>query len=250
MGISVTSTIVSTALSSNKYPIVSTFDPPNYIPGLRTMLLEDCRLILDKPFDEKNVLVEGFRTLLGQGSNGGGDENSKKYKIIEIDRTELSISELLKKYFFSGNHHTSCSFILQKSRNSTIEHYSIVDDKQTKDFEKENTEIPANKVKNDKTNNNSISSTFSTYKYTKEDIDNFFVSDNGQGEDHTLEESICRPLIGIQNYKPFFKYCKICPKVEFQSLISIENHIRLKDPEKHKAKLLELLEKEEKKDSG
>jgi hypothetical protein len=45
--------------------------------------------------------------------------------------------------------------------------------------------------------------------------------------------------------KPFFKYCKICPKVEFLSLISIENHIRLKDPSKHKAKLLEYLEKEE-----
>jgi len=45
-------------------------------------------------------------------------------------------------------------------------------------------------------------------------------------------------------YYYFFMYCNICPKVEFQSLISIESHIRLKDPEKHKAKLIELLQQE------
>src|SRR6476646_10684595 len=64
------------------------------------------------------------------------------------------------------------------------------------------------------------SSNISNYKYTVEDIDNFFASDNGQEEEHTIEESICRPLIGKHSYKPFFHYCKICPKVEFQSLLS------------------------------
>jgi hypothetical protein len=49
-------------------------------------------------------------------------------------------------------------------------------------------------------------------------------------------------LIGQRSNKPFFKYCKICPKVEFQNLISMENHIRLKDPERHKAKLLEIIQ--------
>ena len=83
-----------------------------------------------------------------------------------------------------------------------------------------------------------------SYRYTKEDIDNFFDSDNGQIREHTLEESICRPLIGIRDYKPFFLYCKICPRVENINLKSIEDHIRLKDPEKHKAKLLEFLEKD------
>jgi hypothetical protein len=38
----------------------------------------------------------------------------------------------------------------------------------------------------------------------------------------------------------------ICHDVEFLNLKSIENHIRLKDPEKHKTKLLELLDKGEK----
>jgi len=39
-------------------------------------------------------------------------------------------------------------------------------------------------------------------------------------------------------------YCKICPKVENIHLKSIEYHIRLKDPQHHKAKLLEILQKE------
>jgi hypothetical protein len=32
------------------------------------------------------------------------------------------------------------------------------------------------------------------------------------------------------------------PKVEFQNLKSMEDHIRFKDPQRHKAKLLEFLE--------
>ena len=47
--------------------------------------------------------------------------------------------------------------------------------------------------------------------------------------------------MGKHSYRLFFLYCKICPKVEFQSLISMENHIRLKDPEHHKAKLFEMI---------
>ena len=90
-------------------------------------------------------------------------------------------------------------------------------------------------------------SILANYLYSKEDIENFFTSDNGQKEDYTLEESICRPLIGKQKDKPYFLYCKICPKVENINLASVENHIRLKDHEKHKAKLLELLDKEKRK---
>lgn len=43
MGISVTTPIVSTALSSNKYSIGSSFDPPDRLPGLGTMLQEGCK---------------------------------------------------------------------------------------------------------------------------------------------------------------------------------------------------------------
>jgi hypothetical protein len=66
----------------------------------------------------------------------------------------------------------------------------------------------------------------------------------GQQKEHTLEESICKPLIGQQIGKPFFYYCKEGPTVEYLLEI-IEDHIRLKDPERHKSKLLELLREEE-----
>jgi hypothetical protein len=67
----------------------------------------------------------------------------------------------------------------------------------------------------------------------------------GQQKEHTLEESICKPLIGQQMCKPFFYYCTKDPTVEYLHLESIEYHIRLKDPERHKSKLLELLREEE-----
>jgi hypothetical protein len=40
-------------------------------------------------------------------------------------------------------------------------------------------------------------------------------------------------------------FCSIYPKVEFLHLERMENHIKLYDPEEHKAKLLEYLEKQE-----
>ena len=36
----------------------------------------------------------------------------------------------------------------------------------------------------------------STYTYTPQQIEEHFASDNGQAEEHSLEDSICRPLIG------------------------------------------------------
>jgi hypothetical protein len=72
-------------------------------------------------------------------------------------------------------------------------------------------------------------------------LKNSFFSNMGQQKEHTLEESICKPLIGQQIGKPFFYYCKKDPTVEYLHLEIIEDHIRLKDPERHKSKLLELL---------
>jgi hypothetical protein len=63
------------------------------------------------------------------------------------------------------------------------------------------------KVANDSSNTANLSSVLPNYTYTKEDMDNFFYSDNGQEEKHNLEESICRDLIGKQNKKPYFYYC-------------------------------------------
>lgn len=90
-----------------------------------------------------------------------------------------------------------------------------------------------------------ITNSCSNYRYTTQQIEEHFASENSQVENHTLEESICRPLIGKQIHKPFFHYCKICPKVEFLSLESIEHHIRYKDPKNHKAKLLEKIQGED-----
>jgi|tagenome__1003787_1003787.scaffolds.fasta_scaffold20944990_3 hypothetical protein len=84
----------------------------------------------------------------------------------------------------------------------------------------------------------------SSYRYTPQQIEEHFASENSQVEDHTFEDSICRPLIGQHCYKPFFHYCKICPKVEFLSLDSIEHHIRYNDPKRHKTKLLEMIQGE------
>ena len=53
-----------------------------------------------------------------------------------LDGLELSIDELLDKYFFSENHHTSCSVIETKYYNNVIEESSIVE--QIKDSEIEN----------------------------------------------------------------------------------------------------------------
>jgi len=166
-----------------------------------------------------------------------------KYKILDTDGSELSIEDLIEKYFFNRNYYTSCAVIFTKLHNNSIEQYSMVEEEQTKDNEEEEEkkseelESSADKISNP-TDTTTIESNYSTYRYTPKQIEEFFASDNGQEEEHTLEESICKPLIGQQNYKPFLLYCKICHKVEFQSLISMENHIRLKDLEKHKAKLL------------
>jgi hypothetical protein len=115
-----------------------------------------------------------------------------------------------------------------KKENETIIEYTI--------------DNAVNKVDTDSSYNATISYTLSNYQYTKEDIEKFFVSYAGQEDDHTLEESICRPLIGKHTYKPFFRYCKEDPAVEFLSSKSMEDHIILKDPEGHKAKLLELIQ--------
>ena len=85
----------------------------------------------------KKVLEESLETLSRRWSNRGRD--NYKFKIIDIDKLEISIDILLEKYFFNKEYYyASCSVILTKSYNNTIEHYSISDE-QTKDSEIENT---------------------------------------------------------------------------------------------------------------
>jgi hypothetical protein len=74
-------------------------DTENGLPIFSSSLLpltEDCRLILTQPFDEKKILEESFRTIIEQRSKDG-DENSKKYKIIDTNGSEISVDDLLKK---------------------------------------------------------------------------------------------------------------------------------------------------------
>jgi len=175
-------------------------------------------------------------------SNGGG----VKYKIIDIDGSELYLSDLLDGYFFNETHHTSCSVIETKYYNNIIKESSIKEeDRGIEESSSKNSEdSPIHDLpKNDKDSSKSCSA----YRYTPQQIEEFFASDNGQ-EDHTLEESICMSLIGQHSYKPYFYYCKEDPKVDNIHLKSIEDHIRLKDPQRHKAKLLEFLQKEVKGD--
>lgn len=46
-------------------------------------------------------------------------------------------------------------------------------------------------------------------------------------KEYVIEENIYIQLIGQQNYKQYFYYCKEDPKVENINLKSIEDHIRL-----------------------
>ena len=113
-------------------------------------------------------------------------------------------------------------------------------DKDIEKQDKANTNTPNTIEKTDTNSTNSLS------LYNKrEQIEKFFTSDNGQGEKHTLEESICLQLIGRQNHTPYFYYCKLDSKIENINLKSIKDHIRIKDPERNKSKLLGLFHNKE-----
>ena len=69
--------------------------------------------------------------MLKRRNNGSG----AKYKIVDVGGSDLSLTKLLEKYFFSKEHYyTSCSVVFTKLHNNSIERYSIVEE-QTKDNE-------------------------------------------------------------------------------------------------------------------
>ena len=88
-------------------------------------------------------------------------------------------------------------------------------------------------------------SNFTKYKYTIEDIEKFFASDFEYHKEHSLEDTIYWPLIGRQDQEPFLYFFKDDPDVVNIYLESIEHHIRYKDPEQHKAKLLEMIQEDQ-----
>ena len=61
---------------------------------------------------------------------------ANKYKIIDIDGSEITLTDLLDRYFFIENPYTSCSVIETKYYKNIIEESSIVE--QIKDSEIEN----------------------------------------------------------------------------------------------------------------
>jgi len=188
-------------------------------------LTEDCRIIINTQLKEKNVLEESFRTLLERRSNGYG----VKYKIIDIDGSEMSLTDLLEIYFFSENHHTSCSIIETKHYNNYIEESSIVDAKSGVPEEDGNTGQNSKDSENnfiDDSKDTALSSdSCSRYGYTIEDIEKFFTSDFEYHKEHSLEDCICRSLIGRQDHHPFLYFLKDDPDVVNIYLESIEHHI-------------------------
>jgi hypothetical protein len=169
---------------------------------------------------------------------------------MDIDGSEMILAELLDRYFFSKTHHTSCSVIENKYYNNVIEEISIVEEESEARGEDGITESPSydseNRFIDHSKDTISSSKSCSRYRYTTpQQIEQFFASDNGPEEDHNLGESICKPLIGQHNHKPFFYYCKEHPNIENIYLKSIEDHIRLKDSEYHKAELLEMIQGEQ-----
>ena len=61
--------------------------------------------------------------------------------------------------------------------------------------------------------------------------------------------SFPNPIVrGKQIHKPYFYYRKLDSKVENINLIIIEHHIKFKDPERNKAKLLEMIQETEHRD--
>ena len=129
--------------------------------------------------------------MIGRRSNGGG---VNKYKIIDIDGSELSISNLIERYFFSENHHISCSVIETKYYNNIIEESSIVDVKSEATEEDDKIGQHPKELRNsfiDDSKDIVTSNSCSSYKYTIEDIDKFFASDFEYHKEHSLEDSIC-----------------------------------------------------------
>jgi hypothetical protein len=103
------------------YPANNNSDNENGLPSSLFPLTEDCRLILSKPFDEKKVLEESLETLLERRRNGGG----AKYKIVDTDGSEMSLSTVIEKYFSNSEYLTSCSVVLTKFYNNIIGESSI-----------------------------------------------------------------------------------------------------------------------------
>jgi hypothetical protein len=76
-------------------------------------------------------------------------------------------------------------------------------------------------------------------------IEEFFDDSNKEPlPQHNLDQSPCRPIIETDKLKTMgktFYRCKIHPDVWNIDLLGIEQHCRYQEPDKHKARLLELL---------
>ena len=89
---------------------------------------------------------------------------------------------------------------------SRFPQFSYFDGKEEDDKETENNQAKTSTIIND--------SKFSNCLLSKINIEKFFAPDFEQQKEHSLEESVCKPLIGKQKSEPFFYYCKQHPDVE------------------------------------
>jgi hypothetical protein len=210
---------------------------------------------------EKKWLKSAILTLMRYGNS----INTFQFAIFDYESNEkICICQFEKKYEESKYGPLILLFSDDKYCNSYnkifgdikyIGDFSVKDDKKLEESMqflqysylgiKEVEKVPPNNLTKTLTITDTNSSTYLLSKNNDSPIEKFFDSDFGQQEEHTFEDSICRPLIGQHNHKPFFYYCKEDPSVEFLYLKSIEDHIRLKDPERHKATLLEMIQREQ-----
>jgi hypothetical protein len=73
--------------------------------------------------------------------SNGCSSSSNKYKIIDIDGSEITIEDLIEKYFFNEKYHTICSVVLVKpSNNHAREDESSTMERQTKDNQEDENE--------------------------------------------------------------------------------------------------------------
>ena len=79
-----------------------------------------------------------------------------------------------------------------------------------------------------------------------DEVEDFFFDDGGDYNPwrpgHTISQSPCVPIISIKRtHWCLWYYCDLHRGVEHDSLVTLEHHMKYKEPEKHKKVILEKL---------
>lgn len=79
-----------------------------------------------------------------------------------------------------------------------------------------------------------------------DEVEDFFFDDGGDYHPwhpgHTISQSPCVPIISIKRTRYcLWYYCDLHKGIEHDSLVTLEHHMKYKEPEKHKKVILEKL---------